>query len=103
MESIPGLLKCLQIQALAVDPDPGWLNETLKRENFQNCLVLKSRSVPSFVGFKGGFYCMLRLLSLKCSGFWSFSVHQKLGFGPVSTIRLNTAPDSANMDMRDCF
>ena len=34
---------------------------------------------------------------------WSISIHQKLGFGPVSTIRLDTDSDSANLDMKDCF
>jgi hypothetical protein len=61
--------------------------------------------VGSYLWVKGSFFWMFRNLSLKCSGFWSFSVHQKLGFGPVSlsTILLNTAPDPANMDMGDCF
>jgi len=57
--------------------------------------------IGSLLWVKRGFFCMLILLSLKCSGFWSFSVYQKLGFGPVSAIRQNTAPDSANMDMRE--
>ncbi len=102
MELIPGPPKRLQIRALAVDP--GWLKEIFKKGKFLEFSCFEEL-VGSHLWVKGSFFRMFRNLSLECSGFWSFSVHQKIGLGPasLSTILLSTAPDYANMDMRDRF
>ncbi len=52
-------------------------------------------------GLREASFACVEIYHERC--FWSISVHQKPGSGAVSTICLDTDPDSANLDMKDCF